>query len=399
MPDINSESPKNQSQPLWTKNFILICLANLAVCISFHSLLPTLPVYIQAQGGTKETVGLALAALTIAAVMIRPIAGWAIDTYGRRLILLTGLVTFLLPSAFYLLMVPIVPLLFLRMFHGIGWGICNTAIGTVASDIVPKSRLGEGLGYFGSTGSLSLAIAPALSLWLIDAVSFEALFWFCSLSAVAAVLIAVPIKCPDQDLALNASKPTLVERSALKPSLVILLVALTYSSLLSFLALFLRQQGLSSSGLFFTAMALTTLGVRPLSGLLIDRYGLRGYNIVVFSGLVCLTAAMVVIAGISSMSGLIVSGLLYGIGFGFLQPSMLTLCISSAPSRRGAANATFWTAFDIGVAAGSILWGFIAEHWSYTLMFQLNTLSLVLAAAVYISIVKDRVKVLRPLPE
>lgn len=389
----------DQHQPLWTKNFILLCLSNLTVCISFHSLLPTLPVYIQAQGGTKETVGWALAALTIAAVAIRPLAGWAIDTYGRRLILLAGLLTFLLPTVFYISMVSIMPLLFLRMLQGVGWGICSTALGTVASDVVPKSRLGEGLGFFGSTGSLSLATAPALALWLIDAVSFEALFWSCAVFAAVAVLISLPIKCPDQILSPRSGKLSLIEQSALKPSLVILLIALTYSSLLSFLALFLRQQGLSSSGLFFTAMALTTLGVRPLSGMLIDRYGIRGYNIVVFSGLICLTAAMLAIAGITSIPGLIISGLLYGIGFGFLQPSMLTLCLSSSPSHRGAANATFWTAFDIGVAAGSILWGMIAEHWGYASMFQLNILSLLLAAAMYISIIRDRLKEPELLPE
>lgn len=399
MSAIEKNAPVNQTPALWTKNFALLCLSNIAVCLSFHSLLPTLPVYIQLQGGTKETVGLALAALTVAAVITRPIAGWAIDTYGRRVILLAGLITFLVPTIFYISMVSIMPLMVLRMLQGVGWGICSTALGTIASDVVPKSRLGEGMGYFGSTGSLSLATAPALALWLIDAASFEALFWACSLFAVLAIVIALPISCPRQQTAPSAGKLDLIERSAVKPSIVILLIALTYSALLSFLALYLRQQGMASSGLFFTAMALTTLGVRPLSGMLIDRQGLRGYNIVVFSGLICLAAAMFATAGITALPGLILSGLLYGIGFGFLQPSMLTLCLTGAPSRRGAANATFWTAFDVGVAAGSILWGFIAEHWGYASMFQFNILALVLAAVMYVSLSRDMQKELQPLTD
>ena len=379
-----------QSKPaLWTPNFLLLCLSNISVCLAFHSLLPTLPMYIQSLGGGKETVGLALAALTVAAVIARPIAGWAADTMGRRLIMLAGLFLFLLPTTGLLFMVPLLPLLLLRIFQGVGWGVSTTALGTVAADIVPKNRLGEGLGYVGSTSSLSLAIAPALGLWLIESSSFELLFWLCTGFSLASIVFALPIRCPAHTPAPRSGSLSLVEKSAIKPSLVILLVALTYSSLLSFLALHVHQQGLASSGLFFSAMALSTLGIRPLAGMVLDRYGSQGYNLIVFSGFICLILGMYGIAGITTITGLLISGILYGIGFGFLQPSMLTLALLSAPARRGAANATYWTAFDIGVAAGSVLWGFVAQSWGYAGMFEANILALLAAAALYLVIVKE----------
>ncbi|QJW48197.1 MFS transporter [bacterium BFN5] len=182
------------SQKLWNMNFILICFANLAVSIPFHSLLAVLPIYIESLGGSKEMVGLSLGYLTIAAVTIRPLTGWAIDKFGRKGILLLGLLLFALATSGYLAMVPIYILLMLRSLQGLGWGICSTTIGTVASDVIPKTRLGEGLGFFGATASISLALSPALSLSLVDLFPFENLFLICTVFAFVSILLAIAIK-------------------------------------------------------------------------------------------------------------------------------------------------------------------------------------------------------------
>ncbi|MEG6586081.1 MFS transporter [Dendrosporobacter sp. 1207_IL3150] len=381
----NQSASCDSNSTLWTNNFILICLLNLAVSIPFHSLLATLPIYISALGGSKETVGLALAYLTIAAVIIRPLTGLSIDRLGRKGILIIGLIIFVIPMASFITIVPITTLLFLRLVQGFGWGICSTSIGTVASDVIPKSRLGEGLGFFGSTASISLALSPAISLWLIEILPFKTLFILCTIFTLAALMFSLAIKYPKVEVKNPPSKIVLIERAALKPSLIMLLVTLTYSSLLSFLALYMKQKGIPSTGLFFTAMALTTLASRPLAGRLIDTKGQYGYNLIVLSGIAAIAAAMIAAVNISSATILILSGLLYGVGFGFIQPSMLALCLNRVPStRRGAANATYWTAFDIGVAVGSIVWGIIAETWGYQLMFQLNLIPLALAAFLYV---------------
>ena len=381
---LKEDSLSEADKKLWTWNFILICLSALTSYIGFHALIPTLPIYIQKYGGSKETVGLALAFLTIAAVIIRPVTGWALDNYGRKIILIVGLLTFLLPSVVYISMISIVPLLFFRLVQGFGWGICSTAHGTVASDVIPRSRLGEGVGFFGLTTSISLATAPAIGLWLVDTFSFRVLFVTSSLLTVISLLLAMFIKYPKQAAAPVRAKLVFMEKAALQPSLVMLLVAITYSSLLSFLVLFVRQQGMSTAGLFFTAMAITTLVSRPFSGRLVDRKGRRGYDLVVSSGLLSMIIAILILAETSTSMHLIIGGMFYGIGFGFVQPTMLALSISSvASTKRGVANATYWTAFDIGVAVGSVFWGIIANAYGYSVMFDLNIIPPILALLIY----------------
>lgn len=370
--------------PLWTKDFILILLSTISVYIAFHSLIPTLPMYIKELGGSTGTAGLALGLLTGGAVLIRPFSGWALDGYGRRLILLGGLLLFLLPSLFYIGAVPLSMLLFLRLIQGFGWGICNTAAATAASDLVPPSRLGEGLGYYSLSSSVSMAIAPAIGLWLIDKFSFQALFITCALLIFASFAMALPIKYPRLEKRAGGTKINFLEKTALRPAIVILLVSITYSSLLSFLVMYARQQGVGSAGIFFTTLAFTTLLSRPFSGRIVDNMGTRGYDLVVVPGILFMAAAMLLLAHISGLGYLILGGVIYGIGFGFVQPTMLALCISNVqPSKRGAANATYWTAFDIGIALGSVLWGIVANAFGYEMMFNLTAIPPLLALLAY----------------
>ncbi|MDO9534324.1 MAG: MFS transporter [Bacillota bacterium] len=372
--------------PLWTINYILICMSSLTMFLALYSLIPTLPVYIDRFGGTTSAVGLALAALTVGSVISRPVAGWALDKYGRRIIFLGGLIFFLLPTVIYIWMVPVITLIVLRFFQGLGWGVGNTGSNTAASDIVPRERLGEGMGFFSVTLSISMAAAPALGLWLIAHYSFKTLFITCSLLTLASIVLAALVKYPQIKKQSTVPKLVFMEKSALRPAMVMLCVTIGYSSFLSFLSLHAMEQGLASAGLFFTSFAVTTLVSRPLSGIIVDRFGTKGYDLGILIGIFAAIAAVPVLAQTTSLLHLVAGGVLYGIGFGFIQPMMLTLAISSvSPEKKGAANATFWTGFDIGVAMGSITWGMVAAAMGYRFMFYLTIIPLVIALVVYFS--------------
>ena len=383
--DAKTAAQSASNSGLWTANFLLICLSTLSVTIAFHSLIPTLPIYITTHGGSKEIIGMAMAFLTIAAVIVRPIAGWSLDNLGHKPILLMGLVVFLLPSVIFTLMIPIAALLWLRLLQGFGWGVSTTALGTVAADLIPKHKFGEGLGFYSLTTSISLAISPAIGLWLIDKFSFQTLFLTGSFLTILAFCLALLIKYPAPKPRIVKAKLVFLEKPALPPAIVIMLITVTYSSLLSFLAVFARQKGLSSAGLFFLTMAITTLVSRPLSGRLVDRFQQRGYDFLVVSGSLAIICAIMVLARTTISWHLIIGGVCFGVGFGFIQPSMLALCIASLPpARSGAANATYWTAFDSGVFIGSILWGFVASALGYPAMLNLNIIPPILALLFYL---------------
>ncbi len=370
---------------LWTLNFALICLSGLFVYFGFHSLIPTLPVYILQHGGITHISGLALGVLTIAAVISRPFAGWALDNYGRKALFIGGLLFFLIPTLVFVSIIPVAMLILLRFFQGLAWGVCSTASGTVASDVVPKERLGEGMGFFSLHISVSLAIAPAIGLWLMEKYSFQALFAVSSLFIIISIILALLIRYPKTEKILVKTDFAVFEKAAFRPALIILFLTMTYSSLLSFLAVFVQKQGVGSAALFFAALAITTVVSRPLGGRIVDRLGNRGYDLTVIPGLVAVIVAMPIIAQISSVSALIIGSIVYGFGFGLVQPTMLALCINSVPTnKRGAANATYFIFFDTGVGIGSIIWGLIAGIWGYSSMFNLNMFAAFLALAVYL---------------
>lgn len=369
---------------LWTLNFILISLSTLSVFLAFHGLQPTLSIYIQTFGGTTKIAGLALTSLTVAAIIARPITGWALDKYGRKIIFFCGLGLFLIPMVIYTWMVPVVVLILLRFIQGLGWGIGNTASATVATDIIPWERMGEGMGYYSLAMSVSMAFSPVFALWIINHYSFRELFVVCSLLTLASLLLAFFIKYPNIEKKSTSSRFVFMEKSALRPATVILFVTFSYSSIISFLPLYATQQGLATVGFFFSAMALTTLVSRPLSGIIVDRRGTKGYNLGVIIGTMATAAAMPVLAHASTLFHLIVGGMLYGIGFGFIQPTMLALSIHSVPrEKKGAANATYWTAVDMGAASGSLFWGFVATAFGYEILFKLTVIPIVISMAIY----------------
>lgn len=373
----------NESAKLWTSNFVFVCLVRLCNSIAFTGLNVSLPLYITKLGGHASLAGLAMAFLTIAAVIIRPFTGIALDNYGRKMIMTGGLFLFLLPSLTYIFIVPFSVLLVFRFIQGLGWGIFHTTVGTIASDVVPPVRMAEGMGTYNITASISSALAPLMSIWLINQFEFRTFFIVIFLLTVASTIFSQGIEYSDLATFPQKHKAELASRKAMRPTVVVLLMGVAQSAVLSFLALFATDAGISNPGVFFAFMGMTALISKPLSGKFLDQRGNRGYDLALFITVPLVTVALWIVALTGTTWQLALSGAIFGMGLGINQSAMLALTIKLLPDNRGLANALYGTFLDIGVAVGSILWGIVANLLGYHTMFRLATIPVILCLLVF----------------
>ena len=148
------------SEKIWTKDFILIVMANFFVFLGFQMTLPTIPLFVDNLGGNDQMIGLVIGLFTFSALLLRPYAGRALESKGRRFVFLIGLVIFVFSVGSFGFVNSLIFLFVLRVIQGLGWGFSTTASGTIATDLIPAKRRGEGMGYYGLSGNIALAFGP-----------------------------------------------------------------------------------------------------------------------------------------------------------------------------------------------------------------------------------------------
>ncbi|GIO10435.1 MFS transporter [Brevibacillus reuszeri] len=375
----------SEIKPLWTRDFVILALSNFMLFVAFQMLLPTLPVYVTDMGGDQLAVGLVISLFTVSALLVRPFTGKALDTIGRKPVLLIGLVIFLLAVAGYYWMVSVALVLAIRFIHGIGWGIVTTTYGTIVSDIIPPERSGEGMGYFGMFSNLAMAFGPLIGLWVSQNWGYGWLFAISAGLTVLAMILSrlVRIKAlPAVKRPRTSILSGLIEKAALFPSLLNLLIGFIYGGIFSFITLFGLEVGIENIGLFFLFNAVALMAVRPLAGKLFDR---RGPVWILLPGAVILGVGLVLLSYSTTEMELIVAAILFGIGVGSVQPSLQAWTIKRvAPNRRGAATGTFFSAFDLGIGGGAMILGAIAKATSFALMYRYSLIALGLYLVIYI---------------
>lgn len=380
---------ERQPKPIFTRNFIFITLINLFIFFSFQMIFPTLPIYISHIGGNDAVIGLVMGVFTVTSLLTRPLAGWALDTIGRRPVFLIGLIILLLSALSYSFATAVGTIVMIRLLHGIGWGISGTAAATVAAEIIPRSRFGEGMGYFSLANSLSMAVAPATGIYIAFQYGFQPLFWFSTALVSIGIILSFCIrykKLEVKDTQLKVSN--LYEKSAIMPTVMFFCIAITFSSISNFLPLYALQRGIKDIGTFFSVYALAILISRPLSGKLVDRYG---YDITIVPGMIFVLAAMVGISFVQTKTWFLVVAFIYGIGFGSTQMSLQTMVVRYVPRQRlGAANATFFSGVDSGMGVGAISLGAISSLVGYSQMYLYAGGMIFVAMLIYLFYIRTK---------
>lgn len=373
---------KNKKQPLWTKDFIIIAIMNLFLFLGFQMLLPTLPLFAKSLGGSDALLGWIVGSTTVASLIIRPISGILLDKMGRKGILTAGLFIIILVTSSFGWLPSVGVIIAVRFLHGIGWGMASTASSTIASDNIPKSRFGEGMGYFSLSNSLAMALAPSIALAMFAGNGFKPISFVSAGLAVVVLLMSFFFENTQKEKQQEGKvKLAFYERASILPAAIMFFVCATYGSITGFLSLYATKAGIRNIGVFFTVYAVTLLVSRPLSGKLTDRFG---FSITIYPGLLLVAATMLLLSRATTLPIFLICAAIYGLGLGSVQSSLQAMAIIRAPKeRKGAANATFYTGFDGGIGFGSVIGGIIASSAGYGRMYLYFSLFAIIGAFLY----------------
>ncbi|KPV58272.1 MFS transporter [Paenibacillus sp. A3] len=376
---------------LWTRDFVLLTVSNLFLYLNLQMITPALPAYVTERFAASQwTVSLVISLFALAAIVTRFFAGNWLKRGRTAVILLLGLAVYMLATASYYAAGTLALFLLVRILYGIGFGVSSTAFGTMVSDIIPIRRMGEGMGYFGLSTSLSMSAAPVIGLWLLGSYGFGTLILVSTLLAILIIPLSLLIRGTS-----SAPKPATAPspaaapdtrgtyRQVALPCFLNMLLSITYGGLISYLALFGKEVHIGNVGWFFLCNAGAVLLVRPVAGKIFDK---KGHIAVLPPGALMVAVGLVLLSYTSSMTGLLASALCYGIGYGILQPSLQAWTVKQvSPEMRGTANGTFYNSIDLGIALGSLLLGGIASGTSYSTMYLLSALAMLLFLAIYVS--------------
>lgn len=385
---------------LWSKNYIFVCIAAFLMAFSFFLLVPTLPFYLRENFGIGQTmIGVVLSCYVVAVLSVRPFAGFMADTYPRKKVYIIAYVLFVLSFIGYLGITETLGMFIaLRIFHGFTFGTLSTTGNTLVIDVMPSSRRGEGLGYYGVMGNTAMAFGPMVGLFIISSGNFTLLFLTSLATGAAGLVFASLVRTPDRAPSPTPNRAVSIDRffmvEGIPACLSLFLLSIPYGMTTSYMALYASESGItSSSGLFFTVMAAGLIISRLSSGKMVDkgfvtqtiRKGIIIATVgIAFEALLSTVAARSIAAGYAAYFA---SAMLIGYGFGTMFPAFNTLFINLAPnSRRATANATYLTGWDVGIGFGMLLGGALSE-WNFAVCYAVGTMLAIISLLLFVSYV------------
>lgn len=343
---------------------------------AFYLLTPLLPLYLsEFFGASKDSIGVLLSGYVIAALVIRPFSGYIVDSFSRKKVLV--LFFFLFSVCFFGYIAAGSLLLFgiARTLHGAPFGAVTVANSTCAIDVLPSARRNEGIGYFGLSNNLAMAVAPFIGIciyhWLND---FSWLFWISLFVAFGGFAIATTVDLPQKEIVKNKEKLSLDRFFLTRAWLLAINIALfsfCFGVLSNYLAIYSKEElGITGgTGTYFMLLSLGLFCSR-LQGAKALRLGFITRNAA--HGMVLSLIGYTLFVCCHNMVGYYGSAILIGLGNGHMYPGFLNMFVNIAHhNERGTANSSILTAWDLGLGVGILLGGIVAELMGYTAAFWL----------------------------
>lgn len=394
----NKRSKAPARDRLWSASFILIIASTLCCFMVGQGLNSSTSVYVALYGGSAAYAGVLAAVFSGAAAVMRLLSGPLIDERGRRIVMLAGFLVLIVGTIGPLFTHDVVPFVIFRFLQGAGFSAATTASATAAADVLPSSRMGEGIGYYGLGQAIAMSIGPAFALALVSMDPAENLF--IGATAAAALGLALIFFCcyekhpetlPEEAVYRREREEKrtrsegakgeearregfisrIFEKRALPGTLPTLVIAPAFGFVIFFVGLYGTSLGVGNAGLFYTLSAVSMVIVRLKSGAFMDRFApikilpvALAFGVVAFAMLI---ACGTVLDGSPTRDAVFyLAGIVYGPCIGIVNPLNQAVAVKNTPPERwGTANALFQLAIDVGIGCASIIWGLVNDSFGF----------------------------------
>ncbi|MFT7598400.1 MAG: MFS family permease [Acidimicrobiales bacterium] len=341
---------------LLTWRFVVVTLAGLAYFSGWTILYPVLPRFVEDElGGSGVSVGLAVGSFGITAALLRPIAGRIGDRFGRRVLVVGGMVVVAISLLGYLAADSLIAVVGLRLLFGAGEAFAFVGLATAVQDMTTDERRGEAANYFSLAVYGGIAVGPPLGEWLFDGSNYAPV-WVVA-AAMVAIGAVLGLATPSTKATGASVEPGWIHPAAIAPGLALTGGLFGYAGFVSFAAVYADSIGMNGAGWVFTTYAVLVIFARLFAAKVPDRFGALPVSAL---SLVAIGLGLFVIAAIPSAFGLYAGVIVFSAGMSMNFPSLLSLVVGRAdPNDRAFVVASLSMFFDLAFATGAVVIGVI----------------------------------------
>lgn len=347
---------------MWLAPYWTAWVATLTFFAGFYALLVPLPRYLAEAGLPDWQIGLVLGAFGVASLIGRPLAGVATDRFGSRRVMLVGAAALAIGAFAVPTTTSFAPLFVLRVLQATGYVAFTTAGTALVVTLIDPAERGRRLAVFGAAANLAVTLTPALIAALLEVAPLVVGLFASGALALIAGLLAVRLPATPgrvgepEGLASPAIVWTIPRRLWL-PMLTSTLLGAAFAGFFLFAPILAERRALSP-GVLYTVYGIAIIATRVVGGRLLDRLDV-GRVVALAAILTALGHAL--IAADLSPALILVAPVLIAAGGGLFHPALIAHHAALLPEAPGRAAAAFYVAFDLGIGAGSWLFGFVLE--------------------------------------
>lgn len=368
----SAESSAAPKERLWSRDYLLMLLANCFLAGSLHFTVPLISPYLVLLRYDIALAGLVSGVLSAVALLIRPFTGYVTDAFDtKRLVLLSAMgVTMSLLGYCLSKSMPLFTVF--RVLHGLCYAVCSTAMLALGNSFIPRSCMGEGMGYLGLSFALAVSLGPSAGLAFAGAFGYRAAFLLASLLGVLSMGVTaavIPAPRPAGERETKRLLPTqLISAEILPLALLAGLFSFASGMTGNFLSLMCAERGIPHAGSYFLLLGALMLLTRPLSGKLFDR---RGLAVILLPAFLLTALGQLTLSAARGFPAVALAACLMVFGQGAGQPAAQTMCIKTlGEARRGLAISTYYFFVDLNQTTAPLIGGLIAARGGFTWVFR-----------------------------
>lgn len=354
-----------KKQSIYTKDVILVMAASFFFMFSVMFVTPLINGYAISLGASAVFAGIITGIMSVVSMFLRPVAGNLTDRFSKYSLSFIGGVLILIGVAGYCLSPSGNWLLIFRLINGTGFVLATVCMTTWLAFLVPRSHVGEAMGFYGLMNALAMALAPALAINLYKVIGYKSALW---LAVVAAILMIISIQFVGDHAKpkpkINSSKKRkikIIQKDAIPIALLTTFFAIPYFITQADIVVYVERQHFSIAvGYFFViyaiALLLIRIGLKKYFDLI--RFGFWFWLSLIATILFLIVAAFMVNNWLMGFAAIMLS-----IGYGVIYSVNQSTALMLAPiEEQGLASSTFYLGLDIGMAAGPMIGGVTAQN-------------------------------------